>query len=152
MDIHLVWKGGMIFEGSGNSGFPLQLDTDESVGGSNRAARPMEFIALGLAGCTGMDVISILRKKQEVVLDFQIKIHLDRAADHPKVFTEAVIDYHVRGRQVSRDALTRAIELSATKYCPAYAMLSKSFPTRFHYTIYDEAGNQTTAGDWIPPG
>lgn len=140
MDITLNWKGKMAFEGAGDSGFSQKFDSDESVGGENSAARPMEFIALGLAGCTGMDVISILQKKKQPVADFQVLVHADRAAEHPKVFTSAVIEYLVTGKNVDEAALLRAIELSAEKYCPAQAMLSKAFPMQLVYKMFDDDG------------
>jgi putative redox protein len=100
----------------------------------------MEFIALGLAGCTAMDVISILQKKKQPVSDFQVQIHAARAEEHPKVFTAATIEYLVSGKDVDEGALLRAIELSAEKYCPAQAMLGKAFPMRLVYKILDENG------------
>lgn len=140
MDITLNWKGRMAFEGAGDSGFAQKMDAEEAVGGDNNGARPMEMIALGLAGCTGMDVISILQKKKQPVADFQIKIHAERAGEHPKVFTQAVIEYLVTGKNVDEAALLRAIELSAEKYCPAQAMLSKAFPMHLIYKIFDDDG------------
>lgn len=138
MDASLNWKGKMAFEGAGNSGFMQNMDTIPALGGENNASSPMEFIALGLAGCTGMDVISILQKKKQQVTDFQINIHLDRAKEHPKVFTNAVIEYLVSGKDVDETALLRAVELSVEKYCPAYAMLSKAFSINVRYKIYEE--------------
>ncbi len=116
------------------------MDSDTSVGGEDSAARPMEFIMIGLAGCTAMDVISILQKKKQPVNDFRVQIHAPRADEHPKVFTSAVIEYLVTGKDVDEAALLRAIELSAEKYCPAQAMLSKAFPMQLVYKIFDEDG------------
>jgi putative redox protein len=140
MDVVLNWKGKMSFEGAGDSGFTQRMDTDDAVGGENSAARPMEFIALGLAGCTGMDVISILQKKKQAVTDFQVQVHAQRADEHPKVFSSAVIEYLVTGKDIDDLALLRAIELSAEKYCPAQAMLSKVFPIQLVYKIFGEDG------------
>ena len=128
----------MTFEGVGDSGFVQRLDSEESVGGDNSGARPMELIAIGLAGCTAMDVISILSKKKQVVTDFQIKLQAARAEEHPKVFTEAVIEYLFHGTNIDEAAVLRAIELSAEKYCPAQAMLGQVFPIRLVYKIFDE--------------
>jgi len=139
MDIILNWKGKMAFEGVGDSGFTQRMDTD-AAGGENTGARPMEFIALGLAGCTAMDVISIMQKKKQPIADFQVQVHAQRADEHPKVFTGAVIEYRVTGRDVDESSLLRAIELSAEKYCPAQAMLSKAFPMQLVYKIVDEDG------------
>lgn len=140
MDVVLNWKRKMSFEGASDSGFVQKMDADEAVGGENSAGRPMEFIALGLAGCTAMDVISILQKKKQSVSNFQVKIHAERADEHPKVFSRAVIEYLVTGKNVDEAALLRAIELSAEKYCPAHAMLSKAFPIKMIYKIFDEDG------------
>ena len=138
MDVAINWKGKMAFEGMGESGIVQKIDADASVGGENNGPRPMELIALGLAGCTAMDVISILQKKKQNVIDFEVKIHTDRAEEHPKVFTQAVIEYLVTGHGVDEVAVLRAIELSAEKYCPAQAMLSKAFPMKLVYKILDE--------------
>jgi putative redox protein len=132
------WNSRMSFTGIADSGFPISLDTDESVGGDNRAVRPMEMIALGLAGCTAMDVISILQKKRQEVTSFEVKVDAARANEHPKVFTSAVIHYVVTGKNIDEAALTRAIELSAVKYCPAQAMLANAFPIELRYEIYED--------------
>ncbi len=151
MDVNLNWLGRMTFEGAGPSGFVQRLDSDSVVGGDNSGARPMEMIAIGLAGCTAMDVISILAKKQQKVSDFQIKLHAERADDHPKVFTDSVIEYQVYGTDVDESALLRAIGLSAEKYCPAQAMLSKAFPIRLTYKIFDaETKSLVKEGEYQP--
>jgi putative redox protein len=137
MDVKLNWKGQLSFEGAADSGIVQKLDAEEAAGGSNTGARPMEFIAMGLAGCTGMDVISILLKKKQAVTDFHVNVHLDRADEHPKVFTEAVIEYLVYGSDVDEAAVIRAISLSAEKYCPAQAMLGGIFPIQLKYKIFD---------------
>ena len=138
----MTWMGKMSFEGVGDSGFVQKLDSDVSVGGENSGPRPMELIAMGLAGCTGMDVISILQKKKQPVTEFQVNFHAERVTEHPKVFTRAVIEYQVAGRGVDEAALLRAIELSAEKYCPAQAMLGKAFPMQLIYKILDEDTGQ----------
>lgn len=138
MKLQMNWKGKMAFEGAGETGHFHRIDADPSVGGENTGSRPMELIALGLAGCTAMDVISILQKKKQPLVDFQVNVQADRAEEHPKVFTEAVIEYLFTGRGVEEAAVLRAIELSAERYCPAQAMLSKAFPMRLVYKILDE--------------
>jgi len=134
------WKENMTFVGTPDSGFNVLMDTDPSVGGTNSGMRPMEMIALGLAGCTAMDVISILRKKQLDVTQFEVKVDAPRSEEHPKVFTSAVINYLVTGRDITESAMLRAIELSATKYCPAQTMLQQAFPMDLHYEIYEDEG------------
>ena len=73
-------------------------------------------------------------------MDFQVKVHAERAEQHPKVFSRAVIEYLVTGKNIDENALLRAIELSAEKYCPAQAMLSKAFPMQLVYKIFDDDG------------
>ena len=140
MEAVLNWKGRMSFEGASDSGFAQKMDADEMGGGENSAARPMEFIALGLAGCTGMDVISILQKKKQAISNFQVQVHAQRVEEHPKVISSAVIEYLVSGKDVDESAVLRAIELSAERYCPAQAMLGKAFPIQLVYKIFDEDG------------
>ena len=84
MDAKVTWDKRMTFTGSANSGFTVKLGTDQSVGGDDDGLRPMELIAIGLAGCTAMDVISIMQKKRQQVTAFETRIHADRAEEHPK--------------------------------------------------------------------
>ena len=140
MEAKVNWRGKLTFTGSADSGFQVPLGTDSAVGGDNDGFRPMELLAVGLAGCTAMDVISILGKKRQEVTDFEVQVHAGRAGEHPKVFTEAVIEYFVTGRNLDESALLRAIELSATRYCPAQAMFSKLMPIELKYNLYEDRG------------
>lgn len=135
------WKDGMAFTGVANSGFAIQMDAGTAAGGNNSGVRPMEMIAMGLAGCMAMDVISILQKKRQNVTKFEANVDAALSRDHPKVFTNAVITFVVTGKDVDETAVLRAIELSATKYCPVQAMLEQAFPMDLHYEIYEDEGN-----------
>jgi putative redox protein len=137
MDVKVDWKGRMSFIGSADSGFSVNLGTDPGVGGDDDGLRPMELMALSLAGCTAMDVISILQKKRVDVTDFGVRVHADRTDEHPKVFTRAIVEYLVTGHDVDEAAVLRAIELSAEKYCPVHAMLAKAFPIELRYEIFE---------------
>jgi putative redox protein len=154
VEARVTWKGKLSFTGTADSGFQLPLGGEKSVGGDEDGFRPMELIAAGLAGCTAMDVISILAKKRQQVTAFDVQVHAERAENHPKVFTHAVIEYIVVGRQLNETAVLRAIELSATRYCPAQAMLEKAFPIELHYRIYeDQVDGQptlTSSGEFVP--
>lgn len=138
MNAKVTWKNGMSFTGSADTGFELPLGADPSVGGANDGFRPLELMAVSLAGCTAMDVISILRKKQQDVTNFEVRVNAEQQHEHPHVFTQAVITYLVTGHNLAETAVTRAIELSATKYCPAQAMLAKLFPIELVYEIYEQ--------------
>ena len=135
-----IWQNNMTFVGKSASGFPVQMDADISYGGTDKGVRPMEMIALGLAGCIAMDVISILQKKRQAVTQFEVKVDAPRSPEYPKVFTSAVVTYIVTGRNVDEAALLRSIELTATKYCPAQIMLEQAFPMDLHYEIYEDEG------------
>lgn len=152
MKATVFWRGNLAFAGETESGFAVPLDAETATGGENGGPRPMELIALGLAGCTAMDVISIVRKKRQEVSRFEVRVDAPRAEEHPKVFTSAVITYVLSGKAIEEAAVLRAIELSATRYCPAQAMLSRAFPMDLRYEIYenDENGNQTLVhqGAW----
>ncbi len=143
MKVAVQWQENMAFLGTPDSGFAVQMDADTSFGGTNRGVRPMEMIALGLAGCTAMDVISILQKKRQQVTKFEVRVNAPRSSEHPKVFTKALITYVVTGNNVSESAVLRSIELAATKYCPAQLMLAEVFPMELHYEIHEDNGDGT---------
>jgi len=136
------WRQNMTFIGTADSGFPVQMDAGESAGGNNSGVRPMELLALGLAGCMAMDVISVLRKKRQNLTRFDVSVDAARSKEYPKVFTSAMVTYVVTGIHVAEDAVLRAIELSATKYCPAQFMFSQVFPIDLQYEIYEDEGNE----------
>ncbi|RJQ41161.1 MAG: OsmC family peroxiredoxin [Anaerolineaceae bacterium] len=137
MDAKVIWKEKMSFEGTADSGFKVTLGTIPEVGGDNDGFRPMELLAIGLAGCTAMNVISILNKKKQDVHDFEVRVHADRAEEHPKVFTHLTIEYVVSGKNVDRAAVERAVELSETKYCSAQAMFNKIVPIDRVITLHE---------------
>jgi putative redox protein len=124
-DARVVWKDGLAFEGIGGSGFTVSLDTLAEEG-SGTGFSPMELLLVSLAGCTAMDVISILKKKRQDVTGFEVRAHGLRADDHPKIYTDITLEYVVRGHGVDPKAIERAIELSETKYCSVAGMLKKA--------------------------
>lgn len=138
MKANVTWQKDMVFVGKAASGFPIPMDSDPSYAGTNSGVRPMEMIALGLAGCTAMDVLSILQKKRQQITQFEVKVDAPRSADYPQVFTRAAITYIVTGKNIPEEAVLRSIELAATKYCPAQIMLEQVFPMDLHYEIYED--------------
>lgn len=136
MEAKVVWHENLTFTGSADSGFSVPLGADPAVGGANDGFRPVELLAIALVGCTAMDVISILRKKQQEVTAFEVSVRAERATEHPKVLTAATIVYRVTGNQIDEAAVQRAIALSIEKYCPVYAMLKRAFPIEQEYEIY----------------
>jgi len=138
VDATVTLDKGMAFHGTANSGFTIKMDAHPSVGGDDDGFRPMELLLVGLGGCTAMDVVSILRKKRQEISGFEVQLHADRAKDHPHVFTAITINYVIRGSGVDPKAVERAIELSATKYCSAQAMLSQAAEINSKYEIIEE--------------
>lgn len=116
---------GMCFVAQADSGHQVILDAAEHSGGQNRGFRPMELLLVGLAGCTGMDVLSILRKKRQQVTAYEVRVTGVRAEDHPMVFVEIAVEHIITGRHVQPEAVARAIQLSEGRYCGAGAMLGK---------------------------
>ncbi|MBS1250352.1 MAG: Protein YhfA [Chloroflexi bacterium] len=155
MDAKVTWHGGLSFTGTADTGFEVPLGAAPEVGGDNDGFRPMELMALSLAGCTAMDVISILRKKRQEVTDYDVRVHAEGAEEHPRVFTQATIEYHVTGHGVSEKAVVRAMELSAERYCPAQNMLSEIIPIGLKYFIYEEKESGETElvvkGEYVVP-
>lgn len=130
---------GLTFHGTASSGFTVQMDASQEVGGEDSGFRPMELVLVGLGGCTAMDVIAILRKKRQNVTSFEVKLDAEQAPEHPHVFTHITIRYIVRGHNIRPDAVARAIELSETKYCSAQAMLDKVVDIENSFEIIEEA-------------
>ncbi len=126
MGAKVTWKSGFSFTATADSGFELPLGVSSEAGGADDGFRPMELLLVGLAGCTAMDVISILEKKRQQVTSFEVKTQGQRAADHPRIFTDIEIEYIVTGHNIDPAAVQRAVELSESKYCSAQAMLSKA--------------------------
>jgi len=137
MEAKVTWNQKMSFTGIAESGFPLTLDAGPEVGGEGRGLRPMELLALGLAGCTAMDVISILAKKRQQVTNFEVRLSARRSKEHPKVFTLISLEYIVTGIQVDPQAVERAVQLSEELYCPAQAMLKQAVKIESHITILE---------------
>lgn len=116
----------MRFEVEAGSGHHVTLDAAERDGGQDTGFQPMELLLVGLAGCTGMDVISILRKKRQQVTSYQVHVEGIRADDHPLVFTEITVEHIITGHHLEPEAVVRAIQLSKDRYCGAGAMLGKT--------------------------
>lgn len=127
------WRERMTFDATTNSGHSLVLDSAPPAG-DDRGARPMELLLTALAGCAAMDVLTILEKKREPVEAFQVTVHATRAEEHPRIYTDIRVLYHVRG-SVNPHSLARAIRLSETKYCGVAAMLGKCATITSDYEI-----------------
>ncbi len=125
------WQGEMRFIGKNSTGGSVQMGTMDGLPGTS----PMELLLLGVAGCTGLDIVHILGKKRITLVQFEVRVSGKRADDHPKVYTEIEIEYLLWADDLSLKAVEQAIELSEEKYCSASAMMSKSAKIRSSYRI-----------------
>ncbi|MBL4950709.1 OsmC family protein [Neobacillus sp. YIM B02564] len=116
METAIKWLGKMAFSGVTPSGHEIKMDAAPDIGGENTGARPTELILNAVAGCTGIDIISILHKMRLNPIAFHIDVKGDRADDHPKRFTNIHIHYALEG-ELPEDKVVRAIQLSKDKYC-----------------------------------
>ena len=114
------------------SGFTVRLDGPAQ--GSGSGPGPREMVLGALAGCTALDVSSILGKKRQPPATYEIAVEADASVDHPQVFTAVRVEHRVSG-DVEPDALRRAVELSATRYCPVSAMLAKAVAIEHRYHL-----------------
>ena len=142
MHTKVSWRGEMSFTGIADTGFEVPLGAAAKVGGDDDGFRPMELIAVGLAGCTAMDVISILRTMRQKPTGLKAHVTSQRATEHPKKFLSIHIEYTIIGYDLVEERVARAIELSETKYCPAMASLRPGAPITSSYKIL-EASQET---------
>jgi putative redox protein len=126
-EARVVWKEGLQFEAYAPTGHTLILD---SPLGKNTGPGPMGLVLVALAGCTGMDVVSILQKQRQPFTGLEVLVRAGRAAEHPKVYTSYEVVYVVHGQGVDRKAVERAVTLSEERYCSVGAMLAKAAPIR----------------------
>lgn len=134
MDVKLTWNENLVFTGTNKHENRVTLDASEI----NTGFTPMELMALGTAGCTSMDVVSILRKKKVPFTGYDIKVHVESAEEHPKVFTLMELEYIITGKGINRADVERAVQLSEEKYCQGIAMMRKTAEIRSKVTIIEE--------------
>ncbi|MDE0443319.1 MAG: OsmC family protein [Gammaproteobacteria bacterium] len=120
------WLGDVRFEGRSESGHHVAIDGPPELGGQNQGIRPMELMLLGVGGCTSFDVVNILRRGRENLVECSTEIEADRADNDPKVFTRIHFHFRVTGLGLNARKVERAIHLTAEKYCSASIMLERA--------------------------
>ena len=123
MQAVVKWIDGVMFLGESGSGHTVAMDGAPDQGGRNMGARPMEMFLLGLGGCASFDVISMLKKGRQQVVDCRVEIEAERKDEIPAVFRKIHIKFVVSGHQLKESQVQRAVQLSAEKYCSASIML-----------------------------
>jgi putative redox protein len=126
---------GITFVAESGSGHAVVMDASPDVGGRNLGARPMELVLMGAGGCSAIDVVHILRKARQDMVDCVVELEAERAPEDPKVFTRIHMHYVVTGRGLNPTQVERAIKLSKEKYCSATIMLAKTAEVTADYEI-----------------
>lgn len=132
--IHANLKGNMAFE-MNLDGHKLITDASEDIGGNNLGPRPKQLLLAGLIGCTGIDVMSILKKMKVQLDDCIIKVEADNTEDHPRVYENIHLTYIFKGKNLPRKSLEKAVSLSQEKYCGVSAMLKKATTVTYDIII-----------------
>ena len=135
MKTRVKWLDNMSFVGESGSGHSIVMDGPQEFGGRNLGVRPMEMLLLGLGGCASFDVVSMLKKSKQDLIDCEVEISAERAEVEPKVFTKIHLHFVLSGNDLSETRVSRAIELSAEKYCSASIMLGKTAVVTHDYKI-----------------
>jgi putative redox protein len=137
MKTRVKWVENVCFMAESGSGHAVIMDGAPDIGGKNLGPRPMEMLLMGAGGCTSVDVIMILQKSRQDVVDCEVEIDAERAGDHPKVFTRIHMHFTVKGRNLDPKVVDRAIRLSAEKYCSASIMLGKTAQMTHDFEIVE---------------
>jgi len=135
MQVRVKWIEDVAFMGESETGHAIVMDGAPENGGRNIGMRPMETLLIGMGGCTSFDVVTILKKSRQAVVDCVAEISAERADEVPKVFTKIHVHFVVTGNNLNEKQVGRAVELSAEKYCSASIMLNKSVDITHDFEI-----------------
>ncbi|PKL23080.1 MAG: osmotically inducible protein C [Spirochaetae bacterium HGW-Spirochaetae-3] len=130
-EISCVWKGDMAFIADVN-GHKIVVDADDAFGGKDEGPRPKPLVLAALAGCSGMDVVSVLKKMREPVSWFNMRVQGELAEDHPKIYTSIKIIYEFKASDGLKDeSVRKAVDLSQDRYCGVAALLRMAIPLEY---------------------
>lgn len=135
-NISCNWNKGMQFDAIVN-GHNLIIDADELVGGTDKGPRPKPLLLLALAGCSGMDVISLLHKMRIFPESFKIDVQGELTSEHPKYYSKILIVYTLKGLSIDNEKVEKAVKMSQDKYCGVFAMLNKSADIDYQINIME---------------
>lgn len=139
VEARVKYMDGLQFVGQASSGHAIIMDGDATHGGSNTGLRPTELLLIGLGSCSGMAIISILKKKKQNVSGMEIIVRGEKEESYPQKFTDITMEVVVTGSNLSEEAVRRAVELSMEKYCAVKATLESSPTMNFSFRILEEA-------------
>ncbi|TCO10812.1 OsmC family protein [Natronoflexus pectinivorans] len=135
-EVKIKWQGNMAFE-SEMFGHKIVLDAAKEVGGEDKGIRPKPLMLLALAGCTGMDVVSMMKKMRVDIEGLEIKVEGDLSEDHPKTYQSMKVIYEFKGKDLPVEKLERAVQLSEEKYCGVSALYKQVIPVITEVRIVD---------------
>lgn len=133
--ITTIWNGNMLFESDNPSGHTVLMDISKENGGNSSGLRPKGMMLSSLAGCSGLDVVSLIKKMKVEVADFKMIVSGELTDEHPKYYHEVAIEYHFTGEDLNEAKLKKAVDLSVEKYCGVMEMFRKfaNVKTSIHY-------------------
>ena len=134
--IECTWKNEMAFEAEVN-GFKIMLDAEPAVGGMNKGPRPKPLTLVSLAGCTGMDVISILKKMRIEPEYFNVAVEGDLTEEHPKYYNKIKVIYELKGTGIDPEKVEKAVNLSRDRYCGVFALLKEGAEITYEIRYLD---------------
>lgn len=135
MKITSQWLDGRCFIASNENGNSIVMDGQVASEGLKRGVSPMEALLMGIAGCASIDVVDIAKKQRQAVLDCITTVEAERAETVPRVFTKIHVHFEVVGRSLKTEAIAKAVQLSAEKYCSASIMLGKAAPITHSFSL-----------------
>ncbi len=138
MKMRIKWNDIVSFQGETENGHTVLMDGAPEVGGRNLGLRPMEMVLMGAGGCTASDVVMILKKSRQNIIDCMVEIEAERATEDPKVFIRIHYHFILTGKNLKTQQVERAINLSAEKYCSASIMLGKTAEITHDFEIMRE--------------
>ena len=124
--IQAKYETAMQFDVTSSSGHHVTLDNVTQLGSEHVGFSPMEMLLVALAGCTGINVITILQKKQQQITAYEMQVHGLLTEEFPKIFLEITVEHFLTGHNIRPESVARSIELSETRYCGVSVMLSKT--------------------------
>jgi len=133
--VKVKWLDGLRFVASDDKGHSVAMDASKEHGGEGLAFSPIQLLLVALGGCTGMDVVNILRKQRQKLTGLEIVVSGERVSDHPRVYSKVHVEYKLKGENLKDKALRTAIQLSEDKYCSVGATIGKTAKMSHSYVL-----------------
>jgi len=133
--VRVKWIDGIRFVATDSVGHSIVMDASKQVGGEGSGFSPLQLLLAALGGCTGIDIVDIMRKQRQPVDDLEIVVSGERVEEPPRVYKKIHVEYRVKGKDIKEKAVQRAIRLSEDKYCSVGAMLKANAAVTSNYII-----------------